>query len=38
MKNDQFLVACSFVWILFYERIWQSGVFKVIKNDQFAVF
>ena len=32
------VVACQIVFILFYERGWQGGVFKVIKNDRFLAF
>ena len=28
-------VPLKFVFILFYERCWQGGVFKVLKNDFF---
>ena len=32
------VVACPILFILFHERGWQGGVFKVIKNDHvFAV-
>ena len=29
------VVACSIIFILFYERSWQGEVFKVMKNDHF---
>ena len=29
------IVACPIVFLLFYERGWQRGVFKVMKNDFF---
>ena len=29
------VVACSIVFILFYEQSWQGEVFKVMKNDHF---
>ena len=29
------IVACPVVFILFYGRDWQGGVFKVMKNDHF---
>ena len=29
------VVACPFVFILFYCRDWQGGVFKVMKNKHF---
>ena len=32
------VVACLIVFILFYERRWQEGVFKIMKNDSFLVF
>ena len=32
------LFACSIVFILFYERSSQGGVFKIMKNDHFLVF
>ena len=32
------VVAYSIVFILFYERSWQGGVLKVMKNDDFLVF
>ena len=32
------VVACPIVFFLSYERGWQGGVFKVIKNDHFLVF
>ena len=28
-------VACQIVVPLFYERGWQGGVFKIMKNDLF---
>ena len=28
-------VACQFIFILFYDRDWQGGVFKLVKNDHF---
>ena len=31
-------VACPIVFILFYERGWQGGVLKVMKNDHFLGF
>ena len=31
-------VACPIVFILFYDRDGQGGVFKVMKNDHFLVF
>ena len=31
------VVACQIVFILFYERNRQGGVFKVMKNDEFLV-
>ena len=33
-----YVVACPIVFILFYERVWQGGVFKVMKNDHMLVF
>ena len=27
--------ACSIVFILFYDRYWQEGVLKLMKNDHF---
>ena len=33
-----YVVAWSLVFILFYERRWQGGAFKVMKNDDFLVF
>ena len=32
------VVAFPIVFILFYGRNWQEGVFKVMKNDHFFVF
>ena len=32
------VVTCPVVFILFYERSYQGGVFKVVKNDYFLVF
>ena len=32
------VVLCTIVFTLFYERDWQEGVFKVIKNDHLLVF
>ena len=32
------VVACLIVFIFFYERRWQEGVFKIMKNDSFLVF
>ena len=32
------IVACPLVFILFYERSCQGGVFKIMKNDHFLVF
>ena len=32
------VVAYQIVFILFYERSWQGGVLKVMKNDYFLVF
>ena len=32
------IVVCPIVFLLFYERGWQRGVFKVMKNDLFLVF
>ena len=29
------VVACPIVFILFYERGWQGGVFTLIRNDHF---
>ena len=31
------IVACPLVFILFYERSFQGGVFKIMKNDHFLV-
>ena len=31
-------VLLTFVFILFYERRWQGGMFKVMKNDFFQYF
>ena len=28
-------VACKIFFPLFYEREWQGGVFKIMKNDLF---
>ena len=48
MKNDHFFSIFNrlghfpqfpiVLFISFYERGWQGGVFKVIKNDRFLVF
>ena len=32
------VVAWSLVFILFYERRWQGGALKVMKNDTFFSF
>ena len=32
------VVVCPIVFISFYERSWEEGVFKVMKNDHFLVF
>ena len=32
------LVACPIVFIYFYGRDWQGGVFKVVKKDFFYCF
>ena len=32
------LVASPIVFILFYDRDWQGGVLKLMKNDHFLVF
>ena len=32
------IVVCPIVFILFYERSCQGGVFKIMKNDHFVVF
>ena len=31
------VVACPIVFLLCYERGWQGGKFKVIKNDHFLM-
>ena len=31
-------VALPIVFVLFYERGWQGGVIKVMKNDHFLMF
>ena len=31
-------VAYQIVFLLFYERRWQGGMFIVMKNDHFLVF
>ena len=31
-------VVCPIVFILFYDRDWQGGVLKLMKNDYFLVF
>ena len=31
------VVTCPVVFILFYERSYQGGVFKVMKNNEFLV-
>ena len=31
-------VTCQIVFPLFYERGWQEGVFKIMKNDHFLEF
>ena len=33
-----YVVAWSLVFILFYERRWQGGALKVMKNDDFLVY
>ena len=38
-KCSKFSCVFLTVFILFYERHWQGGVFKVIKNDNlFGIF
>ena len=37
-KNNKSVFAFPIVFILFYERSWQGGVFKVMKNEHFLVF
>ena len=32
------VVACVIIYILFYGRGWQRGVFKIKMNDHFLVF
>ena len=32
------LVACPTIFIWFYDRDWQGGVLKLMKNDHFLVF
>ena len=32
------VASCPIIFILFYGRGWQGGVFKVMKNDHFLVF
>ena len=31
------IVACPIVFIFFYDRDWQGGVLKNMKNDNFLV-
>ena len=31
------VVLCPTICMLFYDRDWQGGVFKVMKNDHFLV-
>ena len=38
MMRVPHIVACPNVFILFYERSCQGGVFKIMKNDLFLVF
>ena len=32
------VAACPTVFVLLYDRGWQGGVFKVLKNDHVLVF
>ena len=32
------VIACTIVFILFYERGWQGGVFKLLRTIIFLVF
>ena len=32
------VVACPFAFLLFFERRWQEGVFKIMKTHHFLVF
>ena len=37
IKRVSRVVSCPFFFILFYERSWQGGVFRVMKKEHFLV-